>query len=104
MSFIGNYKFTNRKHPMKGGMSLILGMIAMFSSLLVVYLTYQGQGDAPARYGMVCFLCVLMAFAGFILGILGKIERDAYFFFPVLGIIVNLIVLVINGYYLYVGM
>ena len=53
----GAYVFTARKHPEKGIMSVILGIISILSIGAAVYLTYQNGGTAKPQYGAAVFLC-----------------------------------------------
>ncbi len=103
MSFLGNYKFTNKKHPVQGGMSVMAGIIGLVCLALTVYYTYKEYVTAPARYGLVCFLTVILAMAGIVLGLTAYRKKEAYFFFPLLGILLNSLVLFFNGYIIYAG-
>lgn len=109
MSLLGNYKFTNKSHPLKGVMSSILGVIALVSLFLAIYLSYLdgmnsvNGGTARMQYGLAAALAFLMALAGEIVGLLANNEKDCYRFFPVLGLLLNSAALFIGVYILCAG-
>lgn len=109
MSLLGNYKFTNKSHPLKGVMSAILGMIALVSLFLAIYLSYLdgmdsvNGGMARMQYGLAAVLAFLMALVGEIIGLLANKEQDRYRFFPVLGLLLNSAALFMGVYILCAG-
>lgn len=103
MSLFGNYIFTNKKHPTGGIMSVILGVIAIVSIILAIYLSYLDGGNARMQYGLAAVLAFLMALAGEILGLISNGKKDRFAFFPLLGITLNTIVLFGGVYILYAG-
>lgn len=103
MSLFGNYIFTNKKHPTGGIMSVILGVIAIVSIILAIYLSYLDGGTTRMQYGLAAVLAFLMALAGEILGLITNAKKDRFAFFPILGIILNTIVLFGGVYILYAG-
>jgi hypothetical protein len=103
MIFHKSYIFTNRKHPKRGIMSVILGILSIGTFLTAVYLAYR-QTDMPAaRYGAAGLLAAIFMLAGFVLGILALMEKDRFRFFPILGILLNVIALMILSLILYAG-
>ncbi len=99
----GAYVFTARKHPEKGIMSVILGIISILSIGAAVYLTYQNGGTAKPQYGAAVFLVTLYSFAGLALGVFSRMERDNYYLFPHLGIGLNFLSLAMVSMMLYTG-
>ena len=97
------YIFTVKKHPEKGIMSMILGVISVLSIAAAVYLAYRNNGNAVSRYGAAVFLATLFSLAGMVLGVLSRMEKDNYYLFPHLGIILNLIALAMVSLILYAG-
>lgn len=97
------YIFTARKHPEKGIMSTILGIISMVSIGAAVYLAYKNDGNAAPQYGAAVFLVTIFALAGLILGILSRMEKDNFYLFPHLGIIFNFFSLAMISLILYAG-
>ncbi len=97
------YIYTNKKHSQKAIMSVILGIISLGSVLLVVYLTSRAGGEAANGYGVTGLLSTLFSFVGLILGILTVRENVYYRFFPILGIVLNVLCLVCISMILYLG-
>lgn len=97
------YIFTNKKNPKWGIMSFILGLIAVVSVCIVVYLTYQNKGAAFMQYGAVILLEIIYSGIGIVLGIRSNMEQDIYRFFPVAGIIFNALGIAAGGFILYLG-
>lgn len=99
----GSYIFTSKKHPERGIMSTILGIISIASMAAAIYMTYMDGGNAKPQFGAVGLLVTIFAFAGIILGVLGKMEKERYYLFPWLGIVLNLLALVMVSMVLYAG-
>lgn len=97
------YIFTVRKHPEKGIMSTILGIMSVLSVVAAVYLTYRNGGDAKPQYGAAVFLVTLFSLAGLALGVLSRVEKDNYHLFPHLGIGLNALCLAMISFILYAG-
>ncbi len=99
----GAYVFTARRHPEKGIMSMILGVVSLVSIGAAVYLSYQNGGSAKPQYGAAVFLVMLYAFAGLALGVVSRMEKDKYYLFPHLGIGLNFLSLALISMILYSG-
>ena len=97
------YKFTNKKHPEKGIMSAILGMISLVSVGAAVYRTYLAKGNAGSNMGLVGLMITIFSVAGLVLGFLAKNEPDKFKFFPYLGMILNVASLACISVILYAG-
>lgn len=97
------YIFTARKHPEKGIMSAILGAISLISLATAVVLTYHNGGSAQPQYGAVAVLVLIFALVGLVLGVLSRMEKDNYYFFPHLGIGLNFFSLAILSLILNAG-
>ena len=97
------YIYTNKKNPKWGIMSSILGLISVASVCLVIFLTYKGKGAAPMQYGTVIVLSLLYAGIGLLLGVRSLIKPDIFRFFPVVGIIFNVLAMIACSFILYLG-
>lgn len=97
------YIFTDKKNPRWGIMSTILGLIAVVSVAAAVYFTYLRKGTAPMQYGMVILLSILYAVIGMVLGVRALLEKDIFRFFPIVGIVLNVIAAIEGGVILYLG-
>lgn len=98
-----SYIFTAKKHPEKGIMSTILGVISMISIIAAVYLSYKNGGNAKPQYGAAVFLVMIFALIGITLGVLSRLEKDNYYLFPHLGIAFNFLALAMISFILYAG-
>ena len=97
------YKFTNKKHPEKGIMSTILGIISLGSIWAAVYRTFLAKGIADANMGVVGFMITCFSVTGVILGYISKKEHDKFMFFPYLGMVLNILALGCISVILYAG-
>ncbi|MCR4589175.1 MAG: DUF6142 family protein [Lachnospiraceae bacterium] len=95
--------FTNKRHNEFSIMSSVLGVISVISLVLVIWFSYRTGGAPNARYGAVCVLALVFAVTGIILGVAGRMQRDAFYFFSYLGITLNVIALFIISGILYAG-
>lgn len=97
------YKFTNKKHPPKGIMSTILGIISLVSVGVAVYQTFLARGAASTNMGVVGLMVTIFSVTGLILGYISKKEYDMFLFFPYLGMILNTMALLCISVILYAG-
>jgi hypothetical protein len=97
------YMFTNKEHTLKGIMATILGVISLASLVYVIADSYTKAGDVPLQYGAVAFLTMIFAFVGIVLGVMSKSDRDKFYFFSYLGIVLNVLVLAALSVILYAG-
>ncbi len=91
------YVFTDKKHPEKGVMSAALGAISIFTIVYSVYLSFLNGGQAEGKYAAAVIFCMIYSVAGLILGIVSRMERDIFKFFPDLGIVLNTLALIGMG-------
>ena len=103
MEHTKGYKFTNKKHPEKGIMSTVLGMISLVAVGVAVYQTYLAKGNAGSNMGVVGLMITIFSVAGLVLGYMAKNEPDKFKFFPYLGMILNVAVLMCISVILYAG-
>ncbi|MDE6983102.1 MAG: hypothetical protein K2O99_00980 [Lachnospiraceae bacterium] len=97
------YIFTDKKNPKRGIMSTILGLIAGVSICLAVHKAYQNGGTALMQYGAVVLLSMAYALVGLILGIRSLLEKDIFRFFPIAGVLLNVLSMAASGAILYLG-
>lgn len=98
-----SFMFTTKEHPLKGIMATILGVISLASLAYIIIDSYRNDGQIPLQYGAVAFLVMIFAFVGIVLGALSKSERDKFYFFSYLGIVLNVLVLAVLSVILYAG-
>lgn len=98
-----SYMFTSKQHTQKGIMSTILGIISLGTLAYAVVMSYLKAGDIPRQYGAAAMLVMIFSFLGIILGVVSKTERDKFFFFTYLGIVLNVLALAVISIILYAG-
>lgn len=99
-----NYIFTDKKNPRLGIMSAILGLIATISVAAAVGFTCLAGGEAPMQYGVVILLSLIYAVIGVVIGIRALLEKDIFRFFPIMGIVLNVIAVTAGSIILYLGL
>lgn len=84
-------------------MSVILGVISLAALVTVVFLSYRSGGEAAVKYGFTGALAFVFSLVGVILGVLTACDRSYYRFFPVLGVMLNVLALGGVSLILYAG-
>ena len=84
-------------------MGTILGVISLVSMGIVIFLSYQKNGETPVSYGLTGLLATIFSMIGLILGILTLQEKENFRLFPWLSTILNVLVLSVMGFLLYAG-
>ena len=98
-----NYMFTNKSHPQRGIMSTILGILSDGAIGLTVFSAFEARGNADARMACMVILALIFAIVGLTLGILSRLEKDKFYFFPNVGILLNSIAVLATAFILYIG-
>lgn len=84
-------------------MSVILGVISLAALVTVVFFSYRSGGEASVKYGFTGALATVFSLVGVILGVLTACDRSYYRFFPVLGVMLNVMSLGGVSLILYAG-
>lgn len=84
-------------------MSTILGVISLVTLAYAIIMSYLKAGNIPRQYGAAALLVMIFAFVGIVLGVISKTERDKFYFFTYMGIVLNVLTLVVISVILYVG-
>lgn len=95
--------FTDKKHSNRAVMATVLGVISLASLGIMIFLSYKNGGKVGAGFGAGALLAALYSTVGLILGLVTVQEKEYYRFFPVLGIVLNLLALVGIGLIVYAG-
>lgn len=93
MGHKNGYIFTNKSHTERGIMATILGVISLATLIYTVVMSYRNAGEVPEQYGAAVFLVTIFALVGTALGVVSRTERDKYYFFSYLGILLNVLAL-----------
>lgn len=98
-----NYMFTNKSHPQRGIMSTILGILSDGAIGLAVFSAFKAGGQTSMRLASSVLLAFVFALVGLVLGILSRLERDRFYFFPNVGILLNSLAVIVVAFILYIG-
>lgn len=83
------YMFTDNRHPEKGIMSAILGVISVTALACAVVFSYKNGGQALVQYAAATLLAAIFSVVGLVIGIMSKFEKDVFKLFPNIGIVLN---------------
>ena len=103
MSRKNSFMFTNKSHTEKGIMSTILGIISLATLGYAIAMSYLNAGEIPSQYGVAALLATVFAFIGAALGAVSRTEKDKFYFFSYLGIVLNVLALAVVSAILYAG-
>lgn len=98
-----NYMFTNKSHPQRGIMSTILGILSDGAIGLAVFSAFKAGGQASMRLASLVLMALIFSLVGLTLGILSRLERDRFYFFPNVGILLNSLAVIAVAFILYIG-
>lgn len=97
------YMFTDNRHPEKGIMSSILGIISVTALTCAVFFSYKNGGQALVQYAAATMLAAIFSVVGLVIGIMSRFEKDVFYLFPNLGIILNSIAVLFVVFILLLG-
>ena len=97
------YIFTNKVHSNTGIMSTVLGGLTIGSNLYAIMTSYALAGEVPVSFGTALVFTAVLAVAGLVLGIVSRTERNKFYFFSYLGIVLNLLAIGLVSMILYAG-
>ncbi len=84
-------------------MATILGVLSLLTMLYALVMSYRRAGDVPASYGAACFLAMLFAVVGLVVAVISRFEKEKFYFFSYLGMILNVLALCVVSLILYAG-
>lgn len=89
------YKFSDRKHSIKGILSFSIGILSGISLLILIFVSSLSAGNGSLLLGMAGIACCGITVAGFFLGMKACKDKEIYYTAPVAGLIINGIVSVV---------
>lgn len=89
------YKFSDKKHSIKGLISTAIGITAIIALMVLAYIASLSGGNGTILLGLVGIGFAVLSGVGFYLGIDACKESDIYYTAPVAGIIINGFILII---------
>ncbi|MBR3771255.1 MAG: hypothetical protein IKL07_03210 [Clostridium sp.] len=88
------YTFSDKVHPKEGIASVILGVMLLLGYLSLFLITSKKQGGLLV--GVLGLLLFLLAWVGFVIAVKAMKKEDIRYQFPIIGIILNGIIVVIS--------
>lgn len=89
-----NYKFSDKVHSKYGIVSVIIGMVAFITIIVSTYISSKSAGNGGLVLGLAGFIALLMTIYGFFAAIKALKEKDIFYIFPVIGMALNGLLLV----------
>ena len=81
--------FTDKSFSAVSILSSVLGGLSVFSELAALNASYRNDGVPELRLGVAVFLCLIYALGGMSTAIYARLEKDRFYFFANLGIVLN---------------
>ena len=89
-----NLSFQGKKRSKKGVFSMLLAIMSLAGFVTASVMSGIAEGAAGIIVGYIGMGCLLVAFAGFVLGVRSLRERDIRYLHPVFGMAVSGLLLV----------
>lgn len=103
---IGNrkeaYTFSDKVHPREGILSVVLGSLLLTGFLVLFFITSRKQGGLLV--GVLGLFMFLGAVIGIWLAVKGMKKEDSLYRFPIIGIVLNGIVILISVSLYFIGL
>ncbi len=88
-----SYIFTDKSYSELSILSFLLGVLSVAGELYSLERSFLNEGALDERLGMAFFLCFLFSLAGAFLGIWSRLEKERFYLFSNLGILLNVLAL-----------
>lgn len=85
-------KFTNKKHSLMGFVSIIIGAAALILLIISFIIAFKAKGSAGEVVGIYGGLALIIGLFGFLIGMFSLRNKEVFYTFSWIGIILNLIV------------
>lgn len=82
-------RFSDKKHSIKGIISLIIGVISIFTLFLLFYESAKEGGNGDVTLGFIGAIIFILSIVGTVLGYQGSKEKDIHYYVPIIGLIMN---------------
>lgn len=89
------YSFAEKKNPVNGIISTIMGTVSLVLVVAMIYTSYYMRGDAGIYAGAFGLSGMIFGLAGFIVGIISFSEKNIKYKYPKLGSVMSGIAFVI---------
>ncbi len=91
----GNYKFSDKIHPAKGVISTGIGVVTVLGLLALCIISSRSKGNGGLLLGSLGLVVFVFSIIGFVLAILSIKQKEIHYSFPVVGIMINGIIMTI---------
>ena len=92
-----NYRFDNKTNARGGILSIILGAVSAVAFGACIYGAYRMKGEGSLVLGAAGFMGLLIALAGFIIGIMSFQEEDRHYVPSRIGVLLNFAIMLLWG-------
>lgn len=83
------FKFSGRKHSIRGLISVIFGGITLIALILLSVISSLSGGYGGLILGIIGMVLFVISITGFILGIKSCREKEIFYTAPVVGMVLN---------------
>lgn len=94
MGKIARYKFSDKKHSVRGIFSVIFGVVSLVMLIGLIWISAKAKGEGSIYIGSIGLTALAVNVIGLILGLAGFLERECYKLFAQIGAVWNLLILV----------
>ena len=82
-------KRLDKKHSLKGIISVIIGIISLIVLIILFYVSALVDGDGDILLGLIGLILLIASIVGASLGYQGYKEKDIEYYLPITGLILN---------------
>lgn len=83
------FKFTEKKHSVKGIAALAVATITVVVYLIFIYNAYKGNGQLSMYFGSAGILMLAIAIVSFVMAFQSMFEEDSFRTFPRIALLVS---------------
>lgn len=85
----GNFKFSDKVHPVKGMIATGTGAVSVLLLTALCIISGQKGGKGGLELGVIGLIVLILGIVGLILSILALKQKEIYYSFPVVGALIN---------------
>jgi len=89
------FRFSDRKHPMTGIISVIIGIVALISLIVLFLISSSVKGSMGIVAGFLGMFVLISSIVGFILAAKCYKKEDIYMMTPAIGTVLNGLLIVV---------
>lgn len=93
MGNLFRYKFSDKKHSVRGIFSTIFGVISIIILLVLIGISAKAGGKGSIYLGSIGLCALVINITGLVLGLMGFFEKERYRLFAQIGAVGNLLIL-----------